>query len=66
MISIIRGTDNPTTVILTAKNVNPTNYTQQTQIYPMTFIVPPNYYYKVLKASSNGTVTLTSWFEAEI
>lgn len=64
---IIGATITPNITILSTKTGPENNFTNQDDIRCFTFIVPPAYYYKVLKElSTHAFVTLISWFEAEI
>jgi len=64
--AFIGPTDTPNINILRARNLINDSTADNTQTYPITFIVPPNYYYKITSTLSTGTATLSLWHEAEL
>jgi len=62
----IGETSSPTTTILVATNGNQSG-NQAT--FPLSFIVPAGYYYKITKSSTsmaNATFSVTNWFEFDL
>lgn len=63
--AMVGPTSSPATTVVTAKNLANSSY-PNTQTSPITFIVPPGYYYKIVSTVNNGTTTLLSWLEANL